>query len=248
MNKNYKKFSKEREKGNRGELTFDLIVSSHVITHKIDGSKDIGVDYFCEWKNDDEPTGVIFAVQVKNYPSRKAVSVGKDRRLNLLEMYKITPTISIDQQTQDYWNLLGMPCYLFIAIPKGNSVDLFYKRYTPIVNGKASQSRSAFYKVNDQFRFFAFADPERNVGGFARDLYIDQMRSNYNKGLIAYLNPRRLGLEQFPDKDTDVYFRDIFKEYKVNFEDTFEQLRSVLGADDQLRAIPSEPPNDEEEF
>ncbi len=241
-----KKYSKEKEKGNRGESIFETVVGPFTIPHKIDGSKDIGVDYLCEWKNSDEPTGVIFAAQVKYYPAKKAVRVDRDRHLNLLERYKIVPTISIGQQTQNYWKLLGLPCYLFVIIPRGDSVDMFYKRYTPIVNGKASQPRSPFYKANKRLTFLAFADTKKKIGGFARDLYIDQMRSNYNKGLIAYLNPRRLGLEQFPDKDRDVYFRDIFKEYKINFEDTFEQLRSVLGADDEPQAIPSKAADENE--
>jgi hypothetical protein len=240
-----KKISDEKVKGNIGQSMFEALVSQYAVPNKIDESKDIGIDYICEWKNGNEPTGIMFTAQVKNYPSKEANFVDKDQKLNLLETYKITPAITIDRETQGYWNLLGLPCYLFVVIPNGNSVDLFYKRYTPIVNGKADQSKSPFYKVNDQLKFLAFANTESKFGGFARDLYIDQMRSNYNKGLIAYLNPRRLGLEQFPDTDTDVYFKDIFEEYKTNFEVTFRQLKSVFGNDDEHQAVPSQAPDEE---
>lgn len=60
------------------------------------------------------------------------------------------------------------------------------------------------------------------------------------------MNPRRLGLGQFPDQDKDVFFKDIFQEYKINFEDTFEQLRSALGSGDEQQAIPSQPPPEDE--
>jgi hypothetical protein len=233
-------------KGNVGENLFEAIISPHAIPHKIEGSKDVGVDYFCEWINNNEPTGIVFVAQVKFYPAAKANFIGTDNRLNLLDKYRITPSISIDEDTQEYWNLLGMPCYLFVYISNEKSGDLFYKRYTPIVNGKASQSESDFFKVNDELKFHAFTDTVKHIGGFARDLYIDQMRSNYNKGLIAYLNPRRLGLQQFPDADTDIYFRDIFQKYKANFENTFRQLGSVFGTNGELQATPSEAAPDDE--
>lgn len=240
MSKNYKKYSENIKKGNKGQAIFETITGDYIIAHRIDTSKDIGVDYLCEWVNKDKPTGLVFAVQVKNYPSKKAIKIGNEIRLNLLDIYKIEPNIYIEQRTQEYWNILGMPCFLFVVIPKDNSVDLFYKRYTPIVNGKATELKSPFYKVNDELIFLAFA--RDNIGGFARDLYIDQIRCNYNKGLIAYLNPRRIGLKQFPDTDRDVFFKDIFREYKASFKDTFEQLSIVLGREDKLKVIPSEAP------
>jgi hypothetical protein len=237
MNKQY---TDNAKKGIQGEAFFEFIIAKYSIPHKIDRSKDLGIDFLCEWVNDNKPTGVVFSAQVKYYPSRLATKVGKEIKLNLLDKYKLEPSISVDSRTQEYWKLLGMPCYLFIVIQKGNSIDLFYKRYTPIINGKGTEERSAFYKVNDELIFLAFA--KGDIGGFARDLYIDQIRANYNKGLIAYLNPRRLGLGQFPNVDKDVYFKDLFKEYKANFEDAFEQLNLVLNKNSKLEAIPSLPP------
>ncbi len=241
-----KKYSISNEKGDVGETLFASIVRKYAVPHKIDTSKDIGVDFLCEWKNGENPTGVIFAAQVKDYPSHTAKLIGKDQNLNLLDEYNISPSISIDSDTQEYWKLLGMPCYLFVVIPNGNSIDLFYKRYTPILTGNMTpQSVSSFFKVNDGLNFLAFADTARKIGGFARDLYIDQMRACYNKGQIAYMNPRRLGLEQFPDQDKGLFFRDIFQEYKINFEETFEQLRTAMGSDYEEQAIPSEAPKDD---
>lgn len=239
LHRDNKKYSESNKKGNKGESLFESIVGDYVISHKI--TKDIGIDFLCEWVNGEDPTGIVFAVQVKNFSSKLATKIGKDRRLNLLDQYKIEPSITINSRTQEYWRLLGMPCYLFVIIQNNKSVDLFYKRYTPIVEGKAIEPRSPFYKANDDLQFLAFA--EDSIGGFARDLYIDQIRVNYYKGLIVYLNPRRLGLKQFPDTDRDVYFKDIFEEYKANFEETYRQLSSVFGNSNQLEATPSAPPD-----
>ncbi len=243
-----KKYPHATTKGNVGEALFESLIGPFATPHKIDASKDIGIDYLCEWKNKDKPTGIIFIAQVKYYTSKEAIFVARDQNLNLMNIYKITPTVSINRETQEYWSLFGLPCYLFVIIPRGNHADLFYKRYTPILHHKAIELRSPFYKANDQLRFLAYSNPQSKIGGFARDLYIDQMRSNYNKGLIGYLNPRNLGLAQFPDKDTDVYFRDIFQEYKLSFEDTFKQLELVFGENSEQQAIPSEaPPGSEDE-
>lgn len=246
MGKNY---SKSNDKGDIGELIFETFIRKYATPHKIDRSKDIGVDFLCEWKNNDQPTGVIFAVQIKYFPSHIATFIDKDSNLNLLDRYKISPNISINKSTQEYWKLLRMPIYLFIVIEKDNEVDLFYKRFTPILTGNmASQPRSPFFKVNDKRVFLAFADKTNKIGGFVRDLYIDQIRANYNKGQITYMNPRRLGLHQFPDKDRDVFFKDIFNEYKINFLDTFESLRLVLDQEiDTEQAVPSKSSDEGEE-
>jgi len=243
-----KQFSETNDKGDMGESIFESLIRPYAVPHSIGRSKDIGVDFLCEWKNGTQPTGVIFAVQVKYYPEHTATLIEKDRNLNLLDKYIIAPTISIDSETQEYWKLLGMPAYLFVVIQKNNSVNVFYKRYTPILTGNmASQPRSPFFKANNEWSFLAFADMSRKVGGFVRDLYIDQMRANYNKGQIAYMNPRRLGLEQFPNQDDDVFFKDIFQEYKNNFKETFERLRSVLGnSNDNNQGVPSKAQEDSE--
>ncbi len=59
---------------------------------------------------------------------------------------------------------------------------------------------SADYRVDDGAKFRAFADEERRTKGFARDLFIDLMRWSYFKGSIAWMNPRKLGLQQFPEE------------------------------------------------
>lgn len=243
-----KQFSESNDKGDMGESIFESLIRPYAIPHKIGRSKDIGVDFLCEWKNGTQPTGVIFAVQVKYYPEHITTFIEKDKNFNLLDKYSLSPSISIDSETQEYWKLLGMPTYLFIVVQKDNSVSMFYKRYTPILTGnRASQPRSPFFKANNEWSLLAFADMSRKIGGFARDLYIDQMRANYNKGQIGYMNPRRLGLEQFPDQDKDVFFKDIFQEYKINFEETFERLWSVLGNDSyEDQAVPSKAPEEDE--
>lgn len=71
---------------------------------------------------------------------------------------------------------------------------------------------------------------------------VTALQAGTSKGQIAYMNPRRLGLGQFSDQDTGVFFRDIFQEYNIHFEEAFDQLRSALSTSDDLQAIPSEAP------
>jgi len=242
-----KKYSNTNTKGNKGESIFVSVISDYAVPHQIERSNDIGVDFLCEWKNGESPTGVVFAVQVKYRSDRTAKFVKKDLRLNHLNEYTISPSISIDKDTTEYWKLLGMPTYLFVIIPNESSVDIFYKRYTPILTGnKTPQAEMPFYKVNDGLSFLPFSNMDNKVGGFTRDLYIDQIRANYSKGQITYMNPQLLGLNQFPAQDKDIVFRDIFDEYQINFEETFEQLRKVFA--DEYQAQPSEAPPGSEDY
>jgi len=67
---------------------------------------------------------------------------------------------------------------------------------------------------------------ESQIGGFARDLFIDHVRWSYFNGAIAYVNPRTLGLEQFPEKDA--FFADLFKEYGQRILKTYRAIHSLL--------------------
>lgn len=219
------KVDSNRQKGDKAESFFETIIRDVASPIKVRGSLDIGVDYFCEYNNKETPTGVVFAAQVK-FRSASIKFIGKDTRLNLLDTYQIKPTVSIEPKTKNYWKLLGIPTYLFVVIPDGENFDLYYKRFTPSLLGKTPESSCPFYKVNRGIHLCAFAKDK--IGGFTRDLYIDQIRSDYSKGLVTYLNPRRLGLEQFPNIDSDMYFTDILVEYRKELEKTYSQLKVAL--------------------
>lgn len=73
--------------------------------------------------------------------------------------------------------------------------------------------------------FLAFKDPVKRIKGFARDLFIDHIRWNYNKGSIAYLNPRHIELNQFP---VDAIFSEFFKTYEKQILKTFFKTKSYL--------------------
>jgi len=108
-----------------------------------------------------------------------------------------------------------MPVYLFAICDTGQEMSVFYKRYTPILTepNKSPDFYSEFYKVNNGSEFLAFADSAKQTGGFARDLFIDYIRCHYSKGFIMYVNPRTMGLQQFPDQE-DAIFKDLFDTYK----------------------------------
>jgi hypothetical protein len=77
--------------------------------------------------------------------------------------------------------------------------------------------------VNNGSSFLVFKYPDRHSGGFARDLFIDYMRWNYSKGNITYMNPRIIGLDQFPENDA--IFHDLFSEYSKELCNTYQKTK-----------------------
>ena len=51
--------------GYRGEAYLEFIMSMHCLMHIIAGYKDLGIDYLCEWLVGDNPTRILFGIQVK---------------------------------------------------------------------------------------------------------------------------------------------------------------------------------------
>ena len=228
----YKKFTVQARHGIKGEAFFESLISEHAIPHHVSGLKDIGVDYFCEWVHGDKPTGVLFAVQVKTVTMPdKIISLGWDENKNLLEKFEIKNSIfSIEPKTQSYWRGLFLPVYLFVIIISDSADELtaYYQRFTGILhkpgNASCAIKNSEFYKVSKGDKFLAFGDEQNKSCGFARDLFIDYIRCNYYKGSIVYLNPREIGLEQFPKKDN--IFCNLYKEYKDKIDITFSSFES----------------------
>ena len=231
MVKKHKKYTEQAKRGIKGEAYFESLLAEYSLPHKIFAPKDLGIDFICEWVHEDKPTGLIFAVQVKTFSEEKYTPKYRGKcRLNKLSKYTIdNPSLRIGPRTRNYWKGLGVPVYLFaIGQPKGpkSKLNVFYKRFTPIVTKKGNQTKEFFFKVNVGDNLIAFADNRQKKWGFARDLYIDYMRWTYFKGYISYLNPRILGLKQFPNK-ADV-FDDLFKEYEELIRKNFRFTKKYL--------------------
>jgi hypothetical protein len=233
--KGYKQYTIQARTCIKGEAFFESLVSDYSVPHHISGPKDLGLDYICEWVYGDEPTGILYAVQVKTYTVTRRTSpqrTGVERKLNGLEKYRIcNRNLTIKDQTLRYWKGFGLPTYLFVVVrtpaeKQGEDrLDCYYRRFTTVLTLDQPQEQLDFYKVNEGTRFLAFANEDRKIQGFARDLFIDLLRWTYYKGSITYPNPHKLGLEQFP---TDGVFRDILCNYREQICVSYSKIRQFL--------------------
>lgn len=230
----YKEFTAQAKAAIKGEAFFEALISDYSIPHHIVGSKDLGIDYICEWVYGDRPTGLLFAVQVKTRSKHNVglENLGIHLRFNELQKYRIkSGMLEINEKTMRYWRGLGMPVYLFVIVysdsdDHGGQLDCFYKRFTPVLTSTRKQEEEDYYKVNDGTTFLAFADKDTKKYGFARDLFIDLMRCSYSKGSISYISPRTIGLKQFPEEDA--VFGELFEEYREMVCRTYEKTRNFL--------------------
>ena len=179
-----------------GEAFFESLVVDYAIPHRIARQNDLGIDFLCEWIYRDRPSGILFSIQIKTTTSDvvKPVFV-RQSPLNALDMYTLKGANKADDRTINYWKGLGLPAYLFYVIENESncSLDCYHKRYTPLLDGHASSDEKTgtnlFYRVNNGATFLAFADAEKEIGGFARDLIIDYARLSYSKGHIVQRTP-----------------------------------------------------------
>ncbi|MCX7428408.1 MAG: DUF4365 domain-containing protein [Planctomycetia bacterium] len=234
----YKKSTLQARTGIKGEAFFESLVADYALPHHIVGPKDIGLDFVCEWVCGEKPTGILWAAQVK---TRSDIvprpAEGRDRAddLNRLEQFTIPVSrLGIDGKTLQYWKGLCLPTYLFVVIcteasdHKGERLDCYYRRFTPELTTGKEEYPNVFFRVSESSRFLAFANEEHRTGGFARDLFIDYLRCMYYKGSIAYLNPRTLGLGQFPEKDKGVIFGPLFNDYRDQICETYARTKGFL--------------------
>lgn len=234
----YKKYTRQAKSGIKGESFFESLISDYSIPHKISGSKDAGLDFFCEWVADDKPSGILFGVQVKTLSDKRTRPKPNGiSTLNGLEQYKIVSSkLKIDESTLEYWRGLAVPIYLFAILlenESGNDVlNCYYKRFTSVITKQLSQDDEYFYKVNrGSNTFLAFGNIHKRSLGFARDLFIDYIRWNYYKGSITYLNPRTLGLLQFPEEEGifGELFHDYYQQIIITYNKTTQYLQ-LLGS------------------
>ena len=254
----YKKFTAQAKGGIKGEAFFEAVVADYCLPHHLVGPKDLGIDYICEWVFGDKPTGILFAVQVKAF-STESLAARKSQlkylrvgNRNRLPTYKISNNLlgEIKDETWLYWQGLGIPVYLFVVIyptfhAQSDQFDVYYRRLTevltvPELTPDLIEEQNVYYKVYEKGAFLAFADNARKENGFARDLFVDVMRCRYFKGSIAWVNPRSLGLQQFPEEHA--VFDALFEQYRPNLEATFEKTkRFIEGLDIATPSAPAIP-------
>lgn len=238
-NASYKKFMKQAKSGIKGEAFFEMLMTDYAIPHHVVGAKDLGIDYFCEWVYGNNPTGILFGVQVKSYEDRsvKVTFIGVNEDYNGLDQYTICDKgnlklLEIKPNTLQYWKGLGIPIYLFVIVQKndGREIDCFYRRYTPRITSVTGQDDSGeyfegFYKVNDGASLIAFKDPVKRIQGFTRDLFIDHVRYAYANGMVSFKEPEILGLNQF--QQTDV-FTGLVENYEEQIRFAYEKTGQYL--------------------
>ena len=236
MEEEYKHFAKTAQRGIRGEAFFKSLVTEHCIPIQIVGNEDIGIDYICQWIVDDRPTKVLFAVQVKTFSSKtaKPKQLGTDDNNGLDEFRISYNKLEIEKRTLKYWQTFSMPVYLFAICDSGSKLTCYYKRFTRhLTVGDLDIStidfKAKFYRVSEDDMFLAFADSKNKRRGFTRDLFIDYIRCNYYKGLLTYLDPRSMGLRQFPGgENMNIIFGDILKPYLPKVRKVYEQTKAIL--------------------
>jgi hypothetical protein len=236
----YKKYTNQARRGIKGEAFFEALIVEHAIPHRIARQNDLGIDFLCEWTYGDRPCGILFSAQVKSTTTAeiKPQQVSQSNDKNGLEIYTLTGAPKVDETTINYWKGLGLPAFLFYVVEDEETghLDCFVKRYTPLLDDHANEDDKTgsklFYKVNTATRFRGFADTERKILGFARDLIVDYARLWYSKGHIVPLTPTQLGFWPFSDdkKDSDLwlYFPEFVKWNRQKIQETCDWVTNLL--------------------
>lgn len=232
------KFTDQAKTCIKGEAFFESLMGEYAIPHHIAGAKDVGADYLCEWSHGNEPSGILFVVQVKSFnvtARNRPKSLGhRTPSLNALEAFSIVNSnLAVKESTLDYWRRLALPTYLFVVAHtrgghgKPHQRSMYYKRFTPVLTRVSKQETEDYYRVDeDGARFRAFADDDNRTQGFARDLFVDVMRWSYFKGNISWMNPRNLGLLQFPERNN--VFKEFIEVYKERICETYSNTKPYL--------------------
>jgi len=210
-------YLKSKQKGNKGEALVESVLSEHAIVHKIDGSKDVGIDMICEWVNGEKPTQLMFGIQVKTLNIKLELK-RKKSRLNFLEEYK--GSVAIKQTTLDYWKGFDFPVFIFLVDLKTSNI--YYKRYTSIVHCLIKHTEEPFYLVTKDNKFQAYIEGEKHTWGFCRDLFFDHLRCQHNKGMLSGIDPNDLGLRGW---SKEALYKGVFDQYKDKIRVTYNKYQ-----------------------
>ncbi|MBI2032338.1 MAG: DUF4365 domain-containing protein [Candidatus Levybacteria bacterium] len=206
-----------KQKGNKGEALVESFLSEYAIVHRIDGSKDVGIDMICEWVNGEKPTQLMFAIQVKSLNIRLELK-SKKSRLNFLEEYR--GSITIKQATLEYWKGFDFPVFVFLVDLK--KLKIYYKRYTSVVHGLINHTKEPFYLVMEDNEFHAYVEGEKHTWGFCRDLFFDHLRCQHNKGMLSGIDPSNLGLRGW---SKEALYEGVFDQYKDKIRATYNKYQ-----------------------
>ncbi|MDO8570800.1 MAG: DUF4365 domain-containing protein [Candidatus Daviesbacteria bacterium] len=216
-------YLKTKQLGNFGEAFVESVLSQYSIVHKIDGSKDVGLDMLCEWVNGESPTQTLFGIQVKTQRTPLKTKIATNGA-NFLQGYK--KHIIIKPTTLNYWEGFDFPVFLFLVIVVKNKPKLiYYKRYTPILHKKTKEEEEPFYLAIKNAEFQAYVSGTKEwpkTGGFCRDLFFDSLRCLHNKGLLSGIDPNNLGLEGW---NKDVLYEGVYDEYLDKIHSTLEKYK-----------------------
>ncbi|MEE4687778.1 DUF4365 domain-containing protein [Pseudomonas alliivorans] len=102
----------QNESQRRGMQAADivaLVLSKVAFVNRVATEVDIGVDFMCEWRSDDRPTGKLFNVQCKVLPLKDNDDPNK-------------ATFPVKTRTARYWLQLPNPTVLMVADPQTGEI------------------------------------------------------------------------------------------------------------------------------
>jgi len=201
------------------EALVEALLSEYAIVHRIDQSKDVGLDMICEWVDGQNPTQLLFGIQVK---ARTKIQLKtENRKSDLNSLVEYTGNIGLKSTTIKYWKGLGFPIFLFL-VKLADRPQVFYKRYTTIVHGIEKHNKVPFYLATEPINGKFQAHVNNGVsktGGFCRDLYVDHLRCQHSRGMLSGIDPKNLGLLGW---SKDLMYEGVYDQYKPKMRKTFE--------------------------
>jgi len=214
-------YIKNKQTGNKGEAFIESLFSDHAIVHKIDGSKDVGLDFLCEWVSGQKPTQLLFGIQVKTTKRiNKFVEKGKVSRTNFLEEFSTSQIPSfnaIPENTLAYWRGFNFPVFVFRVLLTEDRTLAFYKRYTTILHGIDKEESLPFYLASAGTNLIAYIQKDR-TWGFCRDLFFDHLKCQHYRGMLSGIDPEDLGLSGWIQ---DALYSGVFDHYKGKIKETY---------------------------
>lgn len=214
-------YIKNKQTGNKGEAFIESLFSDYAIVHKIDGSKDVGLDFLCEWVAGEKPTRLLFGIQVKTTKSIHEFNEnGKTSNTNFLQEFSTSQIPSfkkIPDTTLTYWRGFNFPVFVFRVLLTENKTLAFYKRYTTVLHGIDTEESLPFYLANMDTKLQAYIYKER-TWGFCRDLFFDHLKCQHYRGMLSGVNPDDLGLSGWKQ---DALYKGVFDHYKERIKKTY---------------------------
>lgn len=183
---------------------------------------------------------MLFSVQVKSTTTKTiTVKATGESGLNRLDKYTLSGASSVEPSIANVWRGLGFPCFLVYVIEdEDHKLSCYYKRCSHLIDGHSNEddksASKAFYKVNDEASFLAFANAADKSFGFARDLLIDHVRIQYSRGHLILVSDNTLGCWPFPSSmPVETVFSQVIDWHRSAIDKTLERTRQLLWSHDQ---------------